>query len=88
MENNQYYIWTLLEWLTKNNKDEQGAILEYSHLLKFMNVNKNNLISILGEQWFYNIENKMKEHISDEQVHSKDLTEIYVKLSGIPIAKD
>ena len=88
MENNEYYIWTLLEWLSRNNKGEQDAILEYSHLLKFMKSNKNNLINILGEHFFYEIENQMKEIVSDEKAHSNDLSNIYTKLSGIQIAKD
>lgn len=83
-----YLLWTLVEWVTKNNQDEQGAILEYSHMLKFINEQRSALTALLGEPLLRDIEEKMREHISDEQQHSDELTKIYIQLTGIPIAKD
>lgn len=85
---NDYYLWTLLEWCTKNNEDEQEQILDYTGMLKFMNENKSAFTAILGTAEFKAVEDMIREHVSDEQQHSEDLTKIYVKLSGIPIATD
>lgn len=87
-DHSMHYLWTLVEWVARNNKDEQDAILEYTYLLKYMNSNRETLIKILGMKEFNNIESIIREHVSDEEQHSQQLTEIYIKLTGIPIAKD
>lgn len=88
MNNSENLVWTLLQWICRNNEDEQDAILQYTFLLNYMNTNKAMLSEIIGQQAFTHIESIVREHVSDEQQHSQQLSQIYTQLSGIPVSTD